>query len=70
MSPSNLTKREMQVARGVADGLLDKEIANNLALSHGAVKYHVGMIYARLGFKGAGSRYKLIGWCFREGIAK
>lgn len=60
----------MQVAKGVADGLLDKEIGVRLNVSTRVIKWHVCRIYARLGLSGQGSRYKLIGWCFREGIAK
>jgi len=64
------TTREMQVVQGVADGLLDKEIADRICISRKTVKFYLCRVYEKLGFNGAGSRYKLMRYCFKEGIAR
>ncbi len=64
------TTREMQVTQGVADGLLDKEIADRLNISKKTVKFYLMNVYRKMGWGGNGSRYKLMRYCFKEGIAK
>lgn len=41
-----LTSREANVARLTCDGLIDKEIAERLGLSHHTVKDYLEIIYA------------------------
>src|SRR5262245_5877617 len=49
---SNLTSREAEIARLVARGLRNKEIARELHLSEGTVKMHLHRIYYKLGLCG------------------
>ncbi len=44
-----LTRREKEVARLIADGLSNKDVAARLALSEGTVKMHLHTIYSKLG---------------------
>lgn len=44
-----LTARELDVARALADGLANAEIAEELSLSVPTVKAHVSSIMAKLG---------------------
>lgn len=46
---SELTEREMEVLRLLASGARNKEIANQLFLSHNTVKFHVANVYQKLG---------------------
>jgi two-component system nitrate/nitrite response regulator NarP len=50
-----LTPREYRVAMLVADGLSNREVADQLGLSRGTVKLHVHSIMQKLGVK---SRYE------------
>ena len=43
---SLLTSREADVARLICDGLIDREIAERLGLSHHTVKDYLNIIYA------------------------
>lgn len=45
---SPLTKRELEVLGLVAQGMSNKEIAENLALSEGTIKLHLNRIYSKL----------------------
>jgi len=44
----NLTKREMQILKNVAKGLLNKEIAVNLNISERTVKNHISNIFKKI----------------------
>jgi DNA-binding CsgD family transcriptional regulator len=44
--PGLLTSREADVARLICDGLIDREIAERLGLSHHKVKDYLNIIYA------------------------
>jgi DNA-binding NarL/FixJ family response regulator len=54
-----LGKREAEVARLVADGLSNKQIASRLFLSERTVDSHVRSILNKLGFN---SRAQIAGW--------
>ena len=47
--PTDLTERELEVLRGVAQGERSKEIAVRLGISERTVKAHLASIYNRLG---------------------
>jgi DNA-binding NarL/FixJ family response regulator len=47
-----LTPREVEVARAVATGLRNKEIAEKLSITEGTVKIHLHTIYEKLGVDG------------------
>jgi predicted ATPase/DNA-binding CsgD family transcriptional regulator len=44
-----LTERERDIARLIADGLTNHEIAQQLVLTHGTVKWYCRQIYSKLG---------------------
>jgi LuxR family maltose regulon positive regulatory protein len=44
-----LSERELEILRLIADGLLNKEIAQQLIISQATVKRHVANIYGKLG---------------------
>ena len=46
---ANLTEREHQVLALIAEGQTNKEIANQLSLSHGTVRVYVSHVLAKLG---------------------
>ena len=48
-SLDTLTERELDIARLIADGLSNHEIADKLVLTHGTVKWYCGQIYSKLG---------------------
>jgi len=47
-----LTPREMEIARAVASGLRNKEIADKLGIAEGTVKIHLHVIYEKLKIDG------------------
>ena len=55
----DLTSREREVARFVADGLTNVAIARTLHLSHWTVATHVAHVLAKLGFR---SRAQIAAW--------
>ncbi|MGC2660539.1 MAG: helix-turn-helix transcriptional regulator [Bryobacteraceae bacterium] len=64
-SVENLTARELQVLRMLSDGLGNKEIANQLAISDHTAKFHVAQILAKLG---ARSRAEAVSIGIRRGL--
>ncbi len=62
---SELTERELDVLRLLAEGLTDKEIAEQLFLSTTTVRYHVGNLISKTGFS---SRTELAVNAVRSGI--
>ena len=60
-----LTPRELQVLRDVAQGLANKEIAEHLSISEHTVKFHVASILGKLQ---AGSRTEAVTQGIRRGL--
>lgn len=60
-----LTPRELQVLRMIADGYGNKEIAVELAISEHTVKFHVAQILGKLN---AGSRTEAVSIGIRRGL--
>jgi DNA-binding CsgD family transcriptional regulator len=58
-----LTRREEQVARLVAEGLTNRHIADRLFISPRTAEYHVEQIRNKLGFQ---SRAQVAAWSVRE----
>ena len=44
----SLTKREIEVLKAIAEGLLNKEIATNLGISERTVKNHISNIFKKI----------------------
>jgi non-specific serine/threonine protein kinase len=59
-----LTAREREIARLMADGLSNHDIAEMLVISEGTVEVHVKHILSKLGFR---SRTQVAGWVARQG---
>jgi DNA-binding CsgD family transcriptional regulator len=58
-TPENLTRRETEVARLVAEGLTNREVADRLFLSVRTVETHVDRVLGKLDFH---TRTQLAGW--------
>ena len=59
-----LTRRELEIAHLVAQGLLNRQIAEKLVISRRTVESHVEKILAKLGF---GSRTQIAAWIVTTG---
>ena len=55
-----MSEREKEVARGVADGLLNKQIAFNLGITEKTVIAHRGSLCKKLGLRTAADITKLL----------
>jgi predicted ATPase/DNA-binding CsgD family transcriptional regulator/DNA-binding XRE family transcriptional regulator len=64
--PGNLTARQAEVLRLLADGLSNKEIAERLYLSRGTVERHLTTIYHKLGL---GGRVEAARYAVENGLA-
>lgn len=51
-STPTFTAREMEVVRGVEQGLRNKEIANELGITENGVRFHLKKLYSKTGAKG------------------
>jgi DNA-binding NarL/FixJ family response regulator len=65
--PGNLTARQAEVLRLLADGLSNKEIAARLYLSPGTVERHLATIYRKLGL---GGRVEAARYAVEHGLAQ
>jgi len=61
----NLTRREIEVARMIADGLPNKHVATRLAITEGTAKLHLHNIYSKLNVSG---RVGLVRYMQRHGL--
>jgi len=61
----SLTPRELEVLEMLAEGLLNKEIADRLHISEHTVKFHVSSIIGKLG---ASNRTEAVTWGLRRGL--
>jgi non-specific serine/threonine protein kinase len=64
LGPSPLTRREREVARLVAQGLTDRQIAEALVIAEGTVGVHLGNIFTKLDLH---SRAQLATWVTHQG---
>ena len=62
-TPSTLTPRQLEIARLVAQGLTNKEIASRLFISERTAEGHVDQICNKLGFN---SRVQVAAWLIRR----
>jgi len=62
---SELTEREIDVLRCLAEGLSDRECAEKLVVSVAAVRYHIGNLFEKTGFS---SRTELVVAAVRSGL--
>lgn len=62
-----LSKRELEVAQLVAEGLRNAQVADELQISERTVKAHLTNIYDRLGFRG---RASLTRYVLQNGLAR
>lgn len=61
----DLSDRELEVLRGVADGLSDKQVAGLLGISPKTVRNHISGIFDKLG---AGNRVDAVLRAMRAGL--
>ena len=61
-SSTELTTREVEVLRLVADGLTDTQVAEQLVISPRTVNWHLSVIYSKLGVSSrvAATRFALV----------
>jgi DNA-binding NarL/FixJ family response regulator len=60
-----LTAREREIARLMADGLRNHDIAERLVIAEGTVEVHVKHILSKLGLR---SRAQVAGWVARQSV--
>jgi DNA-binding NarL/FixJ family response regulator len=63
--PPELTDRENEVLKLIADGLMNREISCNLGISESTVENHIHHIYGKLGIS---NRAQAVAYAFRAGI--
>jgi DNA-binding NarL/FixJ family response regulator len=64
--PDELTPREIEVVKLIADGLSNSEIADKLVLSNATVKTHINRIFYKTG---ARDRAQAVRYAYKHGLA-
>ena len=64
---ANLTAREMQIMRLIAEGLSNKMIARRLDVTEGTVKVHVKNLLKKMKLR---SRVEVAVWAVQEGVTR
>jgi DNA-binding NarL/FixJ family response regulator len=64
--PDELTPREIEVLKLIADGLSNSEIADKLVLSNATVKTHINRIFYKTG---ARDRAQAVRYAYKHGLA-
>jgi DNA-binding NarL/FixJ family response regulator len=67
LARDQLTSRESEVLRLIAEGLSNRQIAEQLVISEATVKTHVNNIFGKLGFQ---DRSQAVAYAFRTGMIK
>jgi non-specific serine/threonine protein kinase len=65
--PQALTEREREVVALIAQGMSNREIADELVLSKRTVEHHIAHILSKLGFT---NRAQIVRWAIENGLAK
>jgi DNA-binding NarL/FixJ family response regulator len=65
--PQSLSAREVEIARHIAEGKTNAEIAADLYISAGTVKTHVANIGGKLGVR---NRVGIAAWAWEHGLAR
>ncbi|CAN5799903.1 hypothetical protein BH24CHL3_BH24CHL3_07380 [soil metagenome] len=69
VQPADLTRREIDVLRLLAQGLTNHEVAGNLFISVRTVERHVSTIYVKVGAKGSAARAIATVYAIEHGLA-
>jgi DNA-binding NarL/FixJ family response regulator len=64
--PDELTPREAEVLRHIAEGLSNREIASTLVVSEATVKTHINHVFAKIG---ARDRAQAVHYAYTHGLA-
>ena len=64
---AQVTHREREVAKSIARGLTDREIASQLVISERTASAHVSHILTRLNFR---SRAQVAAWATEQGLVE
>ena len=62
-----LTPREMEIIRGLGEGLSDKQIARRLSLAESTIKIHLHGLYQKLGLR---NRAQTVAYAYANGLLR